>query len=57
MDFRLLLQLRLLQEEGRDVPSRTEAEEFIAGVDALRDGVDRFEARIALLERSRKTVS
>ena len=46
-----------LQEEGRDVPSRTEAEEFIAGVDALRDGVDRLEARIALLERARKTVS
>ena len=41
-----------LQEEGRDLPSRTEAEEFIAGVDALRDSVDRAEARIALLERS-----
>jgi ubiquinone biosynthesis accessory factor UbiJ len=39
-----------LQEEGRDLPSRTEAEEFIAGVDALRDSVDRLEARIALLE-------
>jgi ubiquinone biosynthesis protein UbiJ len=41
-----------LQEEGRDLPSRTEAEEFIAGVDALRDAVDRAEARIALLEKS-----
>jgi ubiquinone biosynthesis protein UbiJ len=42
-----------LQEEGRDVPSRTEAEEFITGVDTLRDDVDRFEARLALLERKR----
>jgi ubiquinone biosynthesis accessory factor UbiJ len=42
-----------LQEEGRDVPSRTEAEEFIAGVDSLRDAVDRLEARLALLEARR----
>ena len=42
-----------LQEEGRDVPSRTEAEEFIAGVDKLRDDVDRLEARIARLEKNR----
>jgi ubiquinone biosynthesis protein UbiJ len=40
-----------LQEEGRDVPSRTEAEEFTAGVDHVRDDVDRLEARLALLER------
>lgn len=40
-----------LQEEGRDLPSRPEADEFIAGVDALRDAVERLEARIALLER------
>ena len=46
-----------LQEEGRDVPSRTEAEEFVAGVDALRDGVDRLEARLALAERARKPVT
>jgi ubiquinone biosynthesis protein UbiJ len=46
-----------LQEEGRDVPSRTEAEEFVAGVDALRDSVDRLEARLALLERARKAGS
>ena len=43
-----------LQEEGRDVPSRTEAEEFISGVDRLRDDVDRFEARLVLLERKRR---
>jgi ubiquinone biosynthesis protein UbiJ len=39
-----------LQEEGRDVPSRTEADEFIADVDRLRDDVDRIEARIVMLE-------
>jgi ubiquinone biosynthesis protein UbiJ len=44
-----------LQEEGRDVPSRTEADEFIAGVDTLRDDVDRFEARLALIERRPKS--
>lgn len=44
-----------LQEEGRDVPSRTEAEEFIADVDKLRDDVERLEARIAMLERQRRT--
>jgi len=42
-----------LQEEGRDAPSRTEADEFISGVDKVRDDVDRFEARLALLERKR----
>ena len=40
-----------LQEEGRDVPSRTEAEEFTADVDRVRDDVDRLEARLAQLER------
>lgn len=38
-----------LQEEGRDLPSRTEADEFIANVDKLRDDVARLEARLALL--------
>lgn len=42
-----------LQEEGRDAPSRTESDEFISGVDRLRDDVDRFEARLSLLERKR----
>lgn len=41
-----------LQEEGRDVPSRTEADEFVAAVDQLRDDVARLEARIARLETS-----
>lgn len=40
-----------LQEEGRDLPSRIEADEFVAGVDKLRDDVDRLEARLALLQR------
>jgi ubiquinone biosynthesis protein UbiJ len=40
-----------LQEEGRDVPSRTEAEEFLAGVDAAREAADRLEARIKRLEQ------
>ncbi len=44
-----------LQEEGRDVPNRTEADEFLRGVDKLRDDVDRLEARLGLLEsRQRK---
>jgi len=35
-----------LQEESRDVPSRYEAERFASRVDALRDDVDRLEARL-----------
>lgn len=45
-----------LQEEGRDLPTRVEADEFIAGVDVLRDAVDRLEARLALLEARRTAV-
>jgi ubiquinone biosynthesis accessory factor UbiJ len=41
-----------LQEEGRDLPSRTEADEFIADIDKLRDDVARLEARIAMLSRT-----
>jgi ubiquinone biosynthesis protein UbiJ len=40
-----------LSEEGRDVPSRTEAEEFNRDVDTLRDDVERFAARLGNLER------
>jgi ubiquinone biosynthesis protein UbiJ len=43
-----------LQEEGRDVPARTEAEEFHAEVDRVRDDVERLEARLALLQGKRK---
>ncbi|HEX2493040.1 MAG TPA: SCP2 sterol-binding domain-containing protein [Steroidobacter sp.] len=46
-----------LQEEGRDLPSRTEAEEFVAGVDALREAVERLEARLNLLERRKQAAS
>jgi ubiquinone biosynthesis protein UbiJ len=39
-----------LQEEGRDLPTRTEADEFVSDVDRLRDDVERLQARIAHLE-------
>lgn len=39
-----------LTEESRDLPTRTEADGFLAGVDRLREDVDRLEARIRLLE-------
>jgi ubiquinone biosynthesis protein UbiJ len=42
-----------LTEESRDVPVRLEAEEFVAGVDRLRESVDRLEARVAAAERAR----
>jgi ubiquinone biosynthesis protein UbiJ len=42
-----------LTEESRDVPARIEAEEFIDGVDRLREAVDRLEARVAAAERAR----
>jgi ubiquinone biosynthesis protein UbiJ len=40
-----------LQEEGRDLITKTEMEEFLRGVDAVRDGVDRIEARLRGIER------
>jgi ubiquinone biosynthesis protein UbiJ len=40
-----------LQEEGRDLVTKTEMEEFLRGVDGVRDGVDRIEARLKGLER------
>jgi ubiquinone biosynthesis accessory factor UbiJ len=39
-----------LQEEGRDVPSRVEVEEFLEAVDQLREATDRLDARLARLE-------
>lgn len=36
-----------LREEGRDLPTPTETDEFLTGVDRLRDDVERFEARLA----------
>lgn len=42
-----------LTEESRDVPLRSEVEEFVSGVDGLREATDRLEARLATLERRR----
>jgi ubiquinone biosynthesis protein UbiJ len=39
-----------LQEESRDVPSRYEVDRFAANVSALRDDVDRLEARLKRLQ-------
>ena len=39
-----------LQEESRALPSRYEVEQFTSRVDALRDDVARFEARLRRLE-------
>src|SRR6202790_4458710 len=38
-----------LQEEGRDLVNRTELEEFLRGVDSLRETADRIEAGLARL--------
>jgi ubiquinone biosynthesis protein UbiJ len=43
-----------LQEEGRDLPTRVEVDEFLDGVDRLRDASERFEARLARLEAARR---
>jgi ubiquinone biosynthesis protein UbiJ len=40
-----------LQEEGRDLVNRTELEEYLRGVDELRESADRFEARLTRLEQ------
>jgi ubiquinone biosynthesis accessory factor UbiJ len=40
-----------LQEESRDLVSAPELEEFLAGVDALRETADRVEARLERIER------
>jgi len=41
-----------LQEESRDLVNRAELEEFLRGVDALRDTAERIEARLKRLERA-----
>jgi ubiquinone biosynthesis protein UbiJ len=43
-----------LQEEGRDVPTRVELEEFLESVDHLREAADRLEARLTRLESQRR---
>ena len=43
-----------LQEEGRDLVNRTELDEFLRGVDELRETADRIEARLAGVEQRLK---
>jgi ubiquinone biosynthesis protein UbiJ len=43
-----------LQEEGRDLVTQPEMEEFLRGVDAVRDGAERVEARLKGLEQRAK---
>ena len=43
-----------LQEEGRDLVNRTELDEFLRGVDELRETFDRIEARLGRLEQRLK---
>lgn len=43
-----------LQEESRDLVNRSELEEFLQGVDELRETADRVEARLARLEQRLK---
>jgi ubiquinone biosynthesis accessory factor UbiJ len=40
-----------LQEEGRDLITKTEMEEFLRGVDIVRESIDRIEARLIRLEQ------
>jgi ubiquinone biosynthesis accessory factor UbiJ len=40
-----------LQEEGRDLVNKTELDEYLRGVDELRESADRFDARLARLEQ------
>jgi ubiquinone biosynthesis protein UbiJ len=46
-----------LQEEGRDVPARVEVDEFLEGVDRLRNDAERLEARLARLEATRRAAA
>ncbi len=46
-----------LQEEGRDLVNKTELDEFLRGVDQLRETADRIEARLGRLERRLKDPS
>jgi ubiquinone biosynthesis accessory factor UbiJ len=43
-----------LQEESRDLAAKPEVEEFVQGVDRLRDTADRVEARLARIEQRLK---
>jgi ubiquinone biosynthesis protein UbiJ len=43
-----------LQEESRDLVNGTELDEFLRGVDELRETADRVEVRLARLEQRLK---
>ena len=43
-----------LQEESRDLVNACELDEFLQGVDAAREALDRIEARLARLEQRAK---
>jgi ubiquinone biosynthesis accessory factor UbiJ len=45
-----------LSEESRDVPHRFEVDEFVRGVDTLRDDAERLAARLTLLEQRRNSL-
>jgi ubiquinone biosynthesis protein UbiJ len=40
-----------LQEESRDLVAKPEVEEFLQGVDRVRDTAERVEARLARIEQ------
>ena len=42
-----------LTEESHDLPVRLEVDEFLEGVDRLREAVDRLDARLTKVERAR----
>lgn len=44
-----------LQEESRDIVAKPQVEEFVRGVDELREAADRAQARLDRLERRRAT--
>ena len=44
-----------LQEEGRDLVNKTELDEFLRGVDELRETADRIETRLGRLEQRLKS--
>lgn len=46
-----------LQEESRDLVNKTELEEFLRGVDAVRDIAERIEARLKRLEQRAQSVA
>ncbi len=46
-----------LTEESEDLARAADVEEWMDGVDQLREGVDRFEARLAQLEQRRSKAS